>query len=121
MSPSQAADEREAVGQWIEENRSRLDMTQRELANRLDTAEGLVRKWIKGKGFPSSRHYFALCDIFGTTPPHRELHAGQPPSRKRSSRRATEHIGGYLSSDIDQYEPLTPPPVNSPIRVLSAA
>lgn len=51
----------------IRGERSRRDMTQEQLAEKLGVAESTIRRWEEGTTKPASNMLMAMSDIFGCT------------------------------------------------------
>ena len=51
----------------IRGERSRVDMTQEQLAERLGVASSAIRRWEDGTTSPAPKHLLAMSDLFGCT------------------------------------------------------
>lgn len=50
------------------ERRMALDMTQSEVANKLDVDQSTVSGWESGRTKPVAKHRRKLCELYGCTP-----------------------------------------------------
>ncbi len=57
----------EQVGQTIKEQRTRMKLTQEQLAARLQISSQAVSKWEKGESYPDIQQIGSLCDVFGVS------------------------------------------------------
>lgn len=57
----------EQVGQTIKEQRTRMKLTQEQLAARLQISSQAVSKWEKGESYPDIQQICSLCDVFGVS------------------------------------------------------
>ena len=55
------------VGQFIAECRKKKDLTQAQLAEKLNITDRAISKWENGKAMPDSALMLDLCDILGIT------------------------------------------------------
>ncbi len=55
------------IGRFIAERRKELNITQRELADRLSITDRAVSKWENGRAMPDSSLMLSLCEILGIT------------------------------------------------------
>ena len=55
------------IGRFIAERRKKVNLTQMQLAEKLNITDRAVSKWETGKSLPDSAIMFELCDILGIT------------------------------------------------------
>jgi transcriptional regulator with XRE-family HTH domain len=56
------------IGHNLKEFRERAKMSQRDVANALDTAQPHYCRWENGKTFPNAKQIVQLCELFKCTP-----------------------------------------------------
>ena len=54
-----------SIGERIRIERERLDLSQEELAKKLEINSEMIVNWELGKNYPLRKYQFKLCDIFG--------------------------------------------------------
>jgi transcriptional regulator with XRE-family HTH domain len=55
------------VGLTIKQQRTRMKLTQEQLASRLQVTSQAVSKWEKGESYPDIQQISSLCDVFGVS------------------------------------------------------
>src|SRR6266498_1744579 len=61
------AEKRERFGNWLRHQMEERVWSQQYLANRLETSQPRVNKWVQGKDFPSPYYREKICAAFGVT------------------------------------------------------
>lgn len=57
----------EQVGQIIKEQRAKINLTQEQLASRVQISGQAVSKWEKGESYPDIQQLGSLCEVFGVS------------------------------------------------------
>lgn len=78
------------TGRFIAELRREKEMTQRQLADRLNISDKTVSKWETGKGMPELSLMIPLCDLLGINV--NELLSGERLSADLYKKKAEENI-----------------------------
>ena len=78
------------VGQFIAECRKKKDLTQAQLAEKLNITDRAISKWENGKAMPDSALMLDLCDILGITV--NELLCGQVSDQEQRNEQLDELI-----------------------------
>ena len=59
--------DREKIGRFISQERKRLKLTQRELADILEVSDKTISRWETGLGLPDMSLILPLCEALGIT------------------------------------------------------
>ena len=78
------------VGQFIAECRKKKDLTQAQLAEKLNITDRAISKWENGKAMPDSALMLDLCDILGITV--NELLCGEVSDQEQRNEQLDELI-----------------------------
>ena len=78
------------VGQFIAECRKKKDLTQAQLAEKLNITDRAISKWENGKAMPDSALMLDLCDILGITV--NELLCGEVSDQEQRNEQLEELI-----------------------------
>lgn len=85
------------IGRFIAQRRRDLDLTQRQLADRLDISDKTVSKWECGNGFPEPSLLLPLCRELGITV--NDLLSGEVVAPADYQQKAEENIMSILQEN----------------------
>lgn len=85
------------IGHFIAQRRRGLNLTQRELADKLDISDKTVSKWERGNGFPEPSLLMPLCRELGITV--NDLISGEVVSPADYQKKAEENIMNILQEN----------------------
>lgn len=85
------------IGRFIAQRRRDLDLTQRQLADRLDISDKTVSKWERGNGFPEPSLLLPLCRELGVTV--NDLLSGEVVAPADYQQKAEENIMSILQEN----------------------
>lgn len=80
----------EKIGKFIAQCRKRKQMTQAQLAEKLNVTDKAISKWETGKGMPDSSIMLELCDLLGISV--NELLSGEVLSMENYKVKAEENL-----------------------------
>ena len=78
------------TGRFISQERKSRNLTQKQLAEKLNISDKTISKWECGKGFPEISLILPLCDILQTSV--NELLLGERVSEEEYRKKAEENI-----------------------------
>ena len=87
------------IGKFIAECRKKANLTQMQLAEKLNITDRAVSKWERGKGLPDVSLMLDLCEIFGITV--NELLSGEEISMENSNQK-NEQLLLDMAKELDQ-------------------
>ncbi len=79
-----------SIGRFIADCRKKKNLTQKQLADKLNITDRAVSKWETGRGIPDSSIMIELCDILGITV--NDLLSGETVSAERYSEKSEENL-----------------------------
>ncbi len=88
------------IGEFIQQRRKALGLTQKELADKLGISDKTVSKWETGKGMPDISSIPELCKILNVS--INELLLGEEISQEDLSKKTEENIMSLLNSNHKQ-------------------
>lgn len=80
----------EEIGKFIAKCRKGKNLTQAQLAEKLNITDRAVSKWENGKSMPDSSIMLELCEILGITV--NELLSGEKITMENSEKKADENL-----------------------------
>ncbi len=80
------------TGRFIAEQRKQLQMTQKQLADRIGVTDRAVSKWENGRGLPDYAYVSALCDVLDIT--FDELISGEKTAQENQEQKHRENLEG---------------------------
>lgn len=84
----------EVIGKYISEQRKKLNLTQKELADKLNVTSQAISKWENGRGIPDIEMLKELSEIFQVD--IKDILEGESSSHKQSKRNVYLYIIGFL-------------------------
>lgn len=85
------------VGSYIAELRKKQEMTQKELAQRLNVSDKLISKWETGRSIPDAEYLMDLCEILHTSV--NELLCGEKLSETEFSEKMEETLMSLMKDN----------------------
>ena len=87
----------EEIGKFIAKCRKGKNLTQAQLAEKLNITDRAVSKWENGKSMPDSSIMLELCEILGITV--NELLSGEKITMENSEKKADENLIALKKKD----------------------